>query len=477
MKSGDVVANRYRLSARIGAGSMGEVWSATHTATGRDFALKLVHPHVAASAELRVHFARESRASAKIDHPSVVDILDVGELPGGGLYLVMDLLRGITLRDALRGEPRLNLHDFLTVMLDTAHALVAAHTAGVVHRDLKPANIFLHRDRITGLSSAKVLDFGISKFLDEDAGATGTDAFFGSPRYMSPEQIRAPGKVDHRADLWSMGVILFEGLTGTFPHDAPGVVARLAAICGTPPLDIDRVAPDLPESLRSLVRDCLSPIDRRIARTSEFAERLEAVLSEPGLSALLLPRPLEASQGESLPNDGVRVRPPQISSNALGPGARIASLEPGGSTTAAATRAPLQMPRRSSRLALASLLALSAAGAFMVWWRVRLAAPATRDGVAGSAVLLADTSPPPLPPIVALPQIRAADVARPSVTIFAPPVPSASPRVSDPSPLPAPRRPRPAGVASSKPRAPVAPIPDKTANPPAERAHDPFKEM
>ncbi len=308
MKPGEVIQGKYRLDQRLGVGGMGEVWRATHTGTGREFAVKFMHAHVAASPVARDRFAREARASAQINHPSIVDIFDVGEHDGGTLYLVMELLSGMLLVEALAGDPRLSVRDFLAVMHDVAEALGAAHAAGVVHRDIKPENIFLHRDRATGVSVPRILDFGIGKFAGgSGSSATATGALLGSPRYMSPEQTRSATSADGRADLWSCGVILFEGLTGTWPHEGDSFSSLVLAICTTPPASIDTLAPSLPESLRSIVRDCLEPVERRIADAGELAARLAIVLEDPALARMPLPRPL-ASSAPSTTTTGLRFR-------------------------------------------------------------------------------------------------------------------------------------------------------------------------
>src|SRR5262249_35250612 len=156
---------------------------------------------------------REARASAKINHPNIIDVFDVGSLEDGSLYLVMELLDGMSLAEAFHAEPPLTAQAFVAILLEAARALAAAHAAGIIHRDIKPPNIFLHLDRSTRLASAKLLDFGVSKFTtNEDAFITKTGSVLGSPRYMSPEQTCSSAAADHRSDLWAMGVILFEGL-------------------------------------------------------------------------------------------------------------------------------------------------------------------------------------------------------------------------------------------------------------------------
>jgi len=308
MKSGEVIQGKYRLDKRLGIGGMGEVWRATHTGTGREFAIKFMHAHVAVSAVARDRFAREARASAQINHPSIVDVFDVGEHEEGNLYLVMELLDGMLLVDALAGDPPLSVRDFLLVMQDVAEALAAAHAAGIVHRDIKPDNIFLHRDRASGTSVPKVLDFGIGKFAGgSSSNATATGTVLGSPRYMSPEQSRSASSVDGRSDLWACGVILFEALTGTWPHEGDSYSSLILTICTTSPASIDQMVPHLPEALRSIVRDCLKPIELRIAGAGELAARLAMVLEDPMLARIPVAHPL-ASSGPGASTVGLRFR-------------------------------------------------------------------------------------------------------------------------------------------------------------------------
>ena len=310
MKSGEVVADRYRLDARLGVGGMGEVWKATHSSTGREFAIKFMHAHASSSASARQRFAREARVSAKINHPNVIDIFDAGEHDDGMLYLTMELLDGVSLADAFHVSPPLSMRDLLIVLHDTARALAAAHAAGIIHRDIKPANVFLHRDRATGLASAKILDFGISKFggMDE-SNQTKTGAVLGSPRYMSPEQTRSAAGVDHRGDVWACGVILFEGLTGTWPHEGDSFSSLVVAICTVPPASIDLAAPDVPEPVRAIVRDCLKPLDQRVQSATELANRIAVALQDPTLAQRALARPLHPPSESIKAVSGVRVRP------------------------------------------------------------------------------------------------------------------------------------------------------------------------
>jgi serine/threonine-protein kinase len=480
MRPGEIVAGKYRLDARLGIGGMGEVWRATHTGTGREFAVKFMHAHHATSATARERFAREARASAAINHPSVIDVFDVGEHDDGALYLVMELLDGISLAEAFRATSPLSIHELCVVMHDTARALAAAHAAGIIHRDVKPANVFLHRDRATGLASAKILDFGISKFTGlEDQTSTGS--ILGSPRYMSPEQTRAAAAVDPLADLWACGVILFEGLTGTYPHVGDSYSSLVVAICTAPPRSIDQLAPAVPEHVRAVVRDCLKPIDQRMRSASELADRLAAALADPTLAERPLARPQHPPSEAVKAVSGVRIRP-LLTTTGSSQGSRVvlAALPPPapppprapaappapldgtletlatttvrdprgpGSTPAppappssSASRVP---PARGLRMAVAALAVLFAATVVALVAVLRSGAP---GGDAGST---APASAPPAqpPPSASAPQAPAVSASAPAAPVQAPA--SAAPvehkRARTPPPSPPPRPPPQSG--------------------------------
>ena len=223
MKSGDILVSKYRLVQRIGEGAMGEVWSGENLSTGRKVALKLIIRTAAKNNanEIRQRMLREARACGKLAHRNIVQILDVGEMPEGDPFLVLELLRGRTLSERLKDTRRMQPTMAARIGADIANALAAAHSAKIIHRDLKPANIFLHHedgdpdDRFV----VKVLDFGVSKSLDgtNDGPLTVTNMAVGSPVYMSPEQVSLYRDLDGQTDIWSLGVVLFEMLTGGRP--------------------------------------------------------------------------------------------------------------------------------------------------------------------------------------------------------------------------------------------------------------------
>src|SRR5271170_5545208 len=222
LQSGQTIAGKYRLNQPIGAGGMASVWSATNVFTERQFAMKFMHPAVAKTPEAARRFLMEAKVSARVNHPNIIEIIDVGQTEDGSLFMVMELLQGVSLETAMRRQsPPMLVSEFVSVMIDVARALAAAHRNGVVHRDLKPTNIYLHMIR-EGVAVPKLLDFGVSKFTDDDDhGLTVAGTVLGSPMYMSPEQAMGSDSIDGRTDVFAFGAILFEALTGLRPYDGP----------------------------------------------------------------------------------------------------------------------------------------------------------------------------------------------------------------------------------------------------------------
>jgi eukaryotic-like serine/threonine-protein kinase len=289
---GTVIADKYRLNAPLGSGGMAEVWSATNTFTERQVAIKFLGRDVVDHPEACERFLREAKITARIGHPNIIDVLDVGRTHDGQLFLVMELLTGLPLEVALhRQNPALTFYDFAVIMLGVARALEAAHASGIVHRDLKPTNIFLHKPK-DGTLVPKLLDFGVSKFLDAQSPALTTPGtVLGSALYMSPEQARGE-EVDGRTDIFSFGAILFEALTGQRAFEAKNFHALLVAIATTNAKDIDVLAPSVPEGLRRVVRACVvADRNSRAATFGEVAALLEKALPELPPS-IRLPRPL-----------------------------------------------------------------------------------------------------------------------------------------------------------------------------------------
>jgi eukaryotic-like serine/threonine-protein kinase len=260
MARGTVVGGAYRVEERIGGGGMATVYRAHRTSDGRAVALKVVRD---ATPDLLARLEREARITGAIDHPNLIRVYDVLRHDDGSPVVVMELLHGETLGAKLLRESRLSVPEVARIALGIVGALEAAHARAVVHRDLKPDNVFL--TSVDGLPFVKVLDFGIAKAIegaDITAGLptleTRTGHIVGTPQYMSPEQIFGEQDVDHRADVWALGVLLYEALAGVRPFDGANVGQVLKAIALEPPVPLARRQGSLPPEILALVERMLT---------------------------------------------------------------------------------------------------------------------------------------------------------------------------------------------------------------------------
>jgi serine/threonine-protein kinase len=299
MEAGSTIAGKYRLNRLLGTGGMASVWSATNVFTEREFAIKFMLPQVARTPEAARRFLLEAKVSARINHPNIIEVIDVGQAEDGSLFLVMELLTGVSLDVAVRRQqPPMTVADFVAIMKEVAEALAAAHRSGVIHRDLKPTNVFLHKDR-DGRVVPKVLDFGVSKILEEEQNnaLTVVGTVLGSPLYMSPEQAMGAAGIDGRTDVFAFGGILFEALTGLRAFDAPNFNALIVTIATKQPKSIDEVGPNLPEPLRALVRDCMvTDKTKRLGSFEAIVERLNTMEPQLAEVTLRLPSPYGAER-------------------------------------------------------------------------------------------------------------------------------------------------------------------------------------
>lgn len=217
--------NNYQIVSVLGEGGMGAVYLAEHPFMGRKAAIKVLRKELAEDRSLVERFMNEARAANAIRHPNIIDIMDVGLLPSGIPYLMMEFLEGESLAKWIERQHPTPVADAVDVAAQTASALAAAHQKGIVHRDLKPDNLFLIPERGQAVGRVKVLDFGIAKLRGELSGSgakTQTGSIMGTPPYMSPEQCRGVDELDHRTDIYALGIILYEMLTGTPPFVSPG---------------------------------------------------------------------------------------------------------------------------------------------------------------------------------------------------------------------------------------------------------------
>jgi serine/threonine-protein kinase len=259
---GRTVGN-YRVLELLGEGGMGAVYLAEHPGMGRRAAIKVLHRELAQSEELAARFFNEARAANAIRHPGIVEIFDLGTLPDGATYITMELLEGQSLAERLRRGP-IPIAAAVDLAGQAASALSAAHAAGIVHRDLKPDNIFLVPDpQAPDHDLVKVLDFGIAKLAVASGPGSGsvrtrTGVVMGTPLYMSPEQCRGTKEVDHRSDIYSLGVILYEMVCGRPPFVSEGHGELIHMHIGEPPPPARAHNPEVPASLEAILMRALT---------------------------------------------------------------------------------------------------------------------------------------------------------------------------------------------------------------------------
>ena len=354
-----LVGGKYRLGPVIGAGGVATVYRATHIWTEREVAVKILDPTLPHFDRLREGFLREARATVQLDHPNVVDVLDMGEDGWEIAFLVMELLEGPTLRDVLLEHGHLDPEETLAVLLPLVDALEKAHELGIVHRDFKPENIMLTPDAY-GAATPKLLDFGVAEILQDARArqANGqSDVIMGTPQYMAPEQARNQSAlVGPHTDVWGVGVVLYECLTGCSPFDGESATEILQAVCDSA-IDFDAA----PEAFIPVLRDALnrSP-QERISSLSVLKERLEQM----GFTTASAPPPARAMASWPPPGTNAGVAQPTLSG--LGPQQLFLP-------TPASTRVDteeVQVPFRSNRRVGIAGLALTVAVALAAWWTV-----------------------------------------------------------------------------------------------------------
>jgi hypothetical protein len=300
--SGAILSRKYALKHEIGRGGMGAVYAAERIYNGAPVAIKVLHPFFLGDEMVMTRFLEEGRTCMRLIHPNILHTHECLAAEDGSPYLVMDLLEGIPLSAYTKNGGRVALAHAIPILQGILSGLEAAHATGVVHRDLKPGNVFLAR--VGGVFSVKLLDFGIAKVMDAAGGMgskTSTGALLGTPAYMSPEQVKSAKDVDGRSDLWSVGVMFYEMLTGRVAFPAPTEYARLAAVISAKPVPIQSIDPDLLPVAAFMERALEKDRERRFQTAREMATMLAtlmpmgAMLETGGAGRAVLG--LEATQG------------------------------------------------------------------------------------------------------------------------------------------------------------------------------------
>jgi eukaryotic-like serine/threonine-protein kinase len=466
-----VIAGKYRLEHELGAGAMGTVWLATHMTLGQQVAVKLISRQLANSKEARLRFDTEAKSAAKLRSRFAVQVYDNGETEDGTPYIVMEYLEGEPLDRRIQRDGPIAVGDTVRIVSQVGRALARAHTLNIVHRDLKPANIFLARSHDEG-EVAKVLDFGIAKVGGIGAeSATQTGAVLGTPLFMSPEQVRGLRSIDYRTDLYSLGMVAFNALTGKYAFSGESFGDLLLGICTLPLPALHEAAPWLSPTLNDWFQHaCAREPSQRFASAEAM---VEALLLASGLSATRL-----SMLDGSAPVGGARHTPAGVPAPSMpqhaGPYALAQSASmpqpaqpahgsSGGVGTASMT-VPQGVPKRGALFPLLlvgfALVGVIAFGAGAWWLKNRLAAG--EGPTPASSGETTATVTPPSEDTAPLATTAALDSPAPSASASA----AGKPVASGTAPAGAkPQDRRPSFERATKPEKGAEPLPQPTGKP------------
>ena len=467
---GDLLAGKYRIERILGAGGMGVVVAARHIHLDDRVAIKFLLPETLSNADAVARFGREARAAVKIKSEHVARVSDVGTLENGAPYMVMEYLEGSDLSDWLHQKGALPFDQAAEFVLQACEAIAEAHALGIVHRDLKPANLFVVR-RADGVLSVKVLDFGISKVASTTGmDMTKTSSVMGSPLYMSPEQMQSSKDVDPRSDIWALGVILYELLSGDSPFTANTMPELVARILSSPPEPLRNRRPDAPVALEAVILKCLErDRQRRYQNVGEFSVALMPFA--PKRAKASIERIAGVMRSAGISQGSISMAPPSAGASEPPPASR------GAGTAASWERTASKPGTRKAKIGMVTALAVvvvAAGGAVFV----KRASQASEALATASSTVTAAPAPTAVGP-VKVQEPEPAKRVETSAAVPSAPQPSASAAsASELATTSVPAGVRPPGHAiprhGGKPQAAaVSPAPPQTPAPPPQAAAPP----
>jgi eukaryotic-like serine/threonine-protein kinase len=367
LNEGQIIEGKYRIVRTIGAGGMGEVYEGENVRIRRRVAIKVLHADAAKNKDAVERFEREAQAAGQIGSDHILEVLDLGALDGGEHFIVMEFLDGETLGQRIERFGRMTPHQLFPLAIQALTGLTAAHQAGIIHRDLKPDNVFICREKAGTQDFVKIIDFGISKFqtVGGDMQMTRTGAVMGTPYYMSPEQARGSREVDLRSDLYAVGVILYEALSGNKPFTAETFNELLFKIVLSEPQPLKEIVPDVDPAFESIVYKAMArDVAHRFQSAGEFVAALES-WAHTGKAVTIPPAIGHGPTGtqampEVRPAAGVPPEPAQAPAAAMGsPTPQVAAWASTGEAKPA-SRAPIVLGVAGGALVLLLIVGVGA---------------------------------------------------------------------------------------------------------------------